>query len=415
VPLPEAFSLTRLFIAPNAVPPDPTLTQDWVGGIMTTWDPISFANTVQVGPVVYRNLPVVSPNGLTVGTVLLAKAPGGYIVIGMLGTAKSVTLIDPIRYRSLRDDVSVTSSIAMADAGVLNFLLNVDTQYGVDGALYYNAGGTSHIKFGWTGPPNMACKWNTFGDISSGTDDFPIFDTVTAYGDASTQVIFGFGHSAVARPSAWFSTSDTGGLLQLRFSQSVSNATPAVLQAGSWLRISELGPASGATTFVKTYTCTGSRSYDGSGNPIATPDGDNNMYTWSLSGRGNGSERHMWTFPAATIRTDLAGATVLSAQMFLYCFDGSSFPADYNWKWSTTSAIAGTWPTNGFGGLDVKNVWAKNSWAGFDVTSELVNVLNNNANSVLGGSYNFTDSATAMRGFGFSATYRPYIEVTYAI
>jgi hypothetical protein len=181
------------------------------------------------------------------------------------------------------------------------------------------------------------------------------------------------------------------------------------------MRIAELGPASGEQTFVKVYPATGSRSYNGSGSPISTPDGDNNLYTWSLSGRSNGNEAHMWTFDATTMRADLAGATVLSAQMFLYCFAGSSIPADLTYRWSTTATIAGTFPNNGFGGDDIKNLWQVNSWNGFDISSQMANIINSNANSVLGGSYNFSDSASGFRGYGFSASYRPYIQVTYAV
>lgn len=412
--LPESFSLTRLFVSPNAVPADPTLTPDWIGGVMLTWDAISFANTVQVGPVVYVNLPVVNPNGLTEGTVLLANAPGGYIVMGMLGTSKSVTVIDPIRYRVLRTDISVTSSTTPVSAGLLNFLLNTNTQYAIDGCLFYNASTTSSIKLAWDGPPNMACKWSNWGTQDTSFTHL-LFDTVVAYGDASTQETYGWGHSAVMHPKGWFATSDSGGLLQLRFAQNTSSTTPSILQAGSWLRIAELGPASGTQTHVNVYPCTASQSYNSSGAPIASPDGVNNMYTWSLSGRNNGDEQHMWTFNAAQIRSDLAGATVFSAQMFLYCFAASSSPADYNWQWSTTATIAGTMPTNGFGGLDVKNLWVVGTWNGFDITSQISSILTGNANSVLGGSYNFTDSATGMRGYGYSPSYIPYVQVSFAI
>lgn len=414
VTVPDAFSLTRLFIAPNSVLPSPTLAQDWVGGVMTAWDAVSFANTVAVGPVIYQNLPVCSPNGLTTGTVLLAKAPGGYIVIGMLGNAAGITLIDPIRYRVLRADLSVTSSTALVNAGNLNFLLNENTQYAIDGCMFYNSNNTANIKYAWNGPPNMACKWSAWGTQDTSLTHL-LFDTVTAYGDANTQEVFGWSHSAVSHPKAWFATSDTGGILQLRFAQNTSNATPAILQQGSWMRISELGPASGSQTYIKVYPATGSRSYDGSGNPIGSPDQDNLMFTWSLGSRSFGSEAHMWTFDATTMRSDLAGATILSAQMFLYCVAASSTPADLTWKWSTTSTIQATWPTNGFGGSDVQNLWVPGNWNGFDISSQMANVINNNANSVLGGSYSFTDSSAEFRGYGFSTSYRPYIQLTYAV
>jgi len=410
---PGAFSLTRLFITPSAALPTPGLAQDWVGGLMTQWDAVSFANTVQVGPVIYRNLPVVSPNGMSVGTVLLAKGPAGYIIMGNLGTSSAVTFIDPIRYRALPGDINLPST-TLIDAGILNFLLNTNTQYAIDGALSYISTTSNDIRFAWTGPANMAVKWNMHG-LSNATLNEILTDVVTGYGDGSPQTIQGLGTTpTMCHPKGWFATTDTPGLLQLRVSLD-SGTTAGTLQQGSWLRISELGPFGGANTFIKVYTATGSRSYDHNGNYIGAGDGDNNMYTWTLSGRPYGSESHMWTFPAATMRADLAGATILSAEMFLYCFAASSSPADLTYQWSTTAAIAGTLPNNGFGGADIKNLWNVPGWAGFDISSQMANIVSNNANSVLGGSYNFSDSASGFRGFGFGASTRPYIQVTYSI
>jgi hypothetical protein len=410
---PDAFGLSRLFISPYNVPQVPTLTQDWAGGIMTQWDPTSHANTVIVGPVTYRNLPVVSPLGLTTGTVLLAKVPGGYIVMGMLATVGN-TYSDPIRFRSLLGDVSSPiSSTALSDAGILNFLINPGRQYALDGCIFYNAGTSGHLALGWNGPPNMACKWSNWGTQNTAATHL-LFDTMTAYGDANTQVTFGWGHSAVAHPKGWFATTDTGGLLQLRFGQATSSTTASIVQQGSWLRLAELGPSSGTTTYISNYRATGSRSYDKNGAYIGSPDGDNNMYMGSFSSRSFGNERHMWTFNAAQIRTDLTGATVLSAQMFLYCFRCDSAAGDYNWYWHTASTIQTTFPTGGFGGLDVQGAWSSiPAWASFDITAQITYIINNNANSVAGGPALFSDASTAFRGFG-TANYQPYIQITYA-
>jgi hypothetical protein len=413
VTVPDAFSLTRLFITPSSVPPDPTLAQNWVGGVMTQWDAVSFSNTVIVGPVTYRNLPVVSPNGLTVGTVLLAKGPAGYIVMGMLGSASAVTLIDPIRYRSLVGDLAVPTT-TLIDAGILNFLVNENTQYSIDGAIFVTANSSSDIKFAFNGPANMAAKWGMYGLTTGTVVNGVNVVALNAYGDTATLSYGGTSGLQVGGMWGWFATTDTPGLLQLRVGLD-SGSTAATLGQGSWLRISELGTFGGANTFIKIYTATGSRSYDHNGNPIGGTDQDNNMYTWSLSGRSFGNEAHMWTFPASTMRSDLAGATILSAEMFLNAFAASSSPADLTYQWSTTSSIAATFPNNGFGGQDIKNLWNIPGWAGFDISSQMVNILSNNANSVLGGSYNFSDSATGFRGFGFGAATRPYIQVTYSI
>lgn len=408
---PSAFNLTRLFITPSSVPADPTLAQDWVGGVMTQWDAVSFANTVTVGPVTYRNLPVVSPNGLTVGTVLLAKGPAGYIVIGMLGKSSAVTFIDPIRYRALPSDITLPNT-TFQDAGILNFLLNENTNYGIDGQLFYNSTSSNDIKFAWSGPANMSAKWGMFG-LSNATFNEILTDVVTGYGDASPQTIQGLGAVALCKPGAWFGTTDTPGLLQLRVALD-SGTTAGTLNQGSWLRITELGPFGGANTFVKIYTATGSRSYDSSGSPIGGTDQDNNMYTWSLSGRSFGQEQHMWTFDSTTMRSDLAGATILNASIFMNCFSASNSPADLTWKWCTASTIQSTMPS-GFGGYEVKGAWVPPGWGSFDISSQINDVINNNANSVLGGSYHFSDSSSGFRGYGFSAATRPYLQVTFSV
>ncbi|MGH3986929.1 MAG: hypothetical protein ACRDTZ_06380, partial [Pseudonocardiaceae bacterium] len=299
----DPFSLTRLFITPSAATPNPTLAQDWVGGMMTEWDAVSYFNTVIVGPVTYRNLPVVSPNGLTTGPVLLAKAPAGYIVIGMLSRASSANLIDPIRYRRLASDLNLPNT-TLIDAGVLQFPMKSDTEYAVDGAMYYNSTTSNDIKFAWTGPPNMAVRWGMFGTDNATTYSI-LPETLSTYGDANPQTVQGGGVPIQCRPSGWFATTDTPGLLQLRVALA-SGTTAGTLQQGSWLRISELGSAAGASTVTKIYTCTASRSYDDSGNPIGAPDQDNNVYQGIFPDRSHGSEKAMLIFPGSTMRSDLA-------------------------------------------------------------------------------------------------------------
>lgn len=406
----SAFSITRLFVAPEPSQAPPTLAQNLVGAVMTQWDAVSFSNTVNVGPVTYRNLPVVSPNGLTVGTVLLEKGPAGYIIMGMLGNASEVTFIDPVRYRVLPADVSI-SSTTMASVGILNFLLNTNTQYGIDGEIFMNSPSVGY-NFAWNGPADMAVNWGIYGPFDTAVSGITA-QTQQAYGDGTTVAVSTNKAPQLCKPGAWFATTDTPGILQMRCALQ-SGTTAGTIQKGSWLRIMELAPTGGTTTHVNIYPATGSRSYDHNGNPIGSPDQDNNLYTWSLSGRNFGSEQHMWTFNAAQMRTDLAGATILAAQMYLYCFASSGSTADLTYEWCTVSTIQATMPTTGFGGADIKSAWTPPGWGNFDISGQMTNILNHNANSVLGGSYHFSDSSSGFRGFGFSVATIPYIQIVYA-
>lgn len=410
----DDFGLTRLFLRH----PVGQATQEWMGGQMTAWNPVSYSNTVVVGPVTYTDLPVVSPNGLTEGPVLLARVANGLIVTGMLANVGGLQL-DPIRYRGLLADIPSSSS-TLIDAGVLNFLLNTDTQYALDGALFYDANSASDIKWGWSGPSNMSVKWCMRGQADAATN-YTLLTTITDYGDANTQRNYGWGYSAQAAPRGWFATSDTPGLLQLRFAQGTTDATAALLQRGSWLRLSEIGPASGATTFIKLYAATASRSYNGSGNPIGGTDGDNNVYQGD--GRdGYGNERSMLIFPGSTIRSDLTGATVLAARLFLYCFtveetkgslveprteSNTSVPATYN-------------PTEDSPNTSLHDAWPVPGWE--SVECLLKGGADSLMNGILGGDNavglpptTFGLAWTGFRGYGYSVSLRPYLQVTYAI
>lgn len=70
--------LTRLFLPPTVG----AGTQLFASAVMTVWDPVTHANTVTNGVVVYTNLPVINAAGLVPGLVLMVNAPGGPIVLG---------------------------------------------------------------------------------------------------------------------------------------------------------------------------------------------------------------------------------------------------------------------------------------------------------------------------------------------
>lgn len=60
-------------------------TQLLMGATLTTWDGVTFANTVVIGgTVTYTNLPVINPATITTGRVLLANTPAGPIILGRI-------------------------------------------------------------------------------------------------------------------------------------------------------------------------------------------------------------------------------------------------------------------------------------------------------------------------------------------
>lgn len=413
----DAFSLPHVLITPltatqQALSAQTASIQSWTGGVMTMWNPISYTNTVVVGPNTYRNLPVVSPNGLTEGTVLLAQVPGGFVVMGMLAEVGSQQL-DPIRFRALPADLTV-SSATLANAGVLNFLVNAETQYAVDGALFFTASAACDVKFAWNGPPNMSTKWSMNGIYDSTFTTYTQVAAATTYGDTTTQTLYVYANSQQCTPCAWFMTGDTPGTLQLRIAEG-PDAKLLTLQQGSWLRISELGAAGGAATYINQYNCTASNSYDHNGNPIGGTDGANNMYIGANSGRSYGTESSMWVFPGAQIRSDLAGAALDSAKAWFYCFLASSVNSvALNYYWHTDSTTPSTYPSSGeFGGAVVPMPITPPGWAFIDVTAQMGGILSGGANSMLlqGVSANYPGG---FRGFGYSPNYLPHLQITFS-
>lgn len=75
-------------------------------------------------------------------------------------------------------------------------------------------------------------------------------------------------------------------------------------------------PPPAVATYTKTYACTWSGSYNGSGNK-STFGGSNLAYQGDI-GDGQGNRKSLLGFPYATIAADLAGATINSCTLTLY-------------------------------------------------------------------------------------------------
>ncbi len=122
-------------------------------------------------------------------------------------------------------DTSVVSSTALVNATGLVAPVEASAHYWWRLLLLFNSAATPDGKVAWTVPTGADGWWGTVGQTVGVTD----------YGDSATLLIDGAFTLAVLE--GWLVTSSTAGNLQLRWAQNASNATPAIVRAGSMLSI----------------------------------------------------------------------------------------------------------------------------------------------------------------------------------
>lgn len=387
--------------------------QDWIGGELSGWNPQTGQNTVVVSGVSYTDLPITNPSTITNGPVLLARTATRLVVIGMLATVGGADALDPIRYRHLTTDLpAVVSSTTMRDATGLSFLVAADVAYALDGAIFYQAPDVPNLSLAFTAP-DCTARWGAFGLVSTGAvgiDDWFIETKATeAVGDANFQIVDGNATPRVCLPHGWFAF-NAPGQLQLRFAQGASDAGSTIIRAGSWLRLTTLGLSAGLTTTSKIYTATASRSYDGSGNPIGSPDQDNNIYRGDF--RSFGNERAIVIMPGATMRADMAGPiSIVSAKLWLNAFvqETGTSAADFDTATDTVVPATLAGPAASTGTVLTPDVIG---WGYLDATSIVAAILAGDNALVLKPS-TFGFYGAGFRGFGAAVGTRPYLEVTY--
>lgn len=205
---------------------------------------------------------------------------------------------------------------------------------------------------------------------------------------------------------------------------STSTAYPIVTTNNMILTVEDIGPnlgvtgggtgtPSGATQFTKKYTSTVSDSY---ASPSGNRENDaSNLYTGQLAGRTNGSnENSLWVFPGATIRSDIAGATIQSARLWMYCTGSSGASGGAFISYVSNTTIPSTVPATGTDGANHSSDWPVPGWGSIDIAAALASSIvagSKNAvllqNSVLSGSASFWGAGHA----GFE----PYIQITYTV
>lgn len=187
------------------------------------------------------------------------------------------------------------------------------------------------------------------------------------------------------------------------------------------LWIEDAGPRIASSTGTRTttkYLATVSQSYidaSVSGNPIPSPDGINNMYQGKLSGRNFGNEFAVCSFPGSTIRSDLSGKTIVSAQLWIYCTNSSGasggafigYTADTTPQSSYPSGVTLVAPTPG----NMPSSWPVPGWGAIDISGTISAILSNGGNSVFIG-HATIDGSASFYGVGTTA-FIPYIQITY--
>lgn len=389
--------------------------REMMGARLTAWNPQTFANTVIMGGQTYNDLPVINPTALDIGPVVLTRTPAGLAILGVinrLGGAQP----DLLRLRSLRSDVSVFNSTALVNAGDLNFPVQTFTTYALDGMIMSTAPSQSDARMAFTGPPNMIFRWGPFGQLvgaaASGIDS----TVVDGYGTGITEGINGQGVLTQAHVHGYLDVGDTPGILQMMWAQdTASTVGAAVLRAGSWLRLSELGGGKGGKVVTKTYPITNSRSFRGDGTNLG--DGNNVHLGDYDPTRPYGNERAQLGFDGAAIRSDLTNASVRTARVWLYCYEAENSTGSFVGIDAGT-AFTSTYDPAFDSAASISYSVVKNAWNYFDInygTAAFLPKILTGSNIMGLPPTPFGGYATGYRGYGFSAALRPYIEITYVV
>lgn len=171
------------------------------------------------------------------------------------------------------------------------------------------------------------------------------------------------------------------------------------------------GSPPGTNTFTKQYFATASQVYDSSFNSESDP---NNLYIGQLSGRTHGSnENSLWCFPGSTIRSDVSGATSITARLYMYCTGSSTTDGSVFLSWMTNTTPPASIGGAGSGGSNRLSVWPSvPSWSFVDITADLSSqIVANSMNAAYLQKTGLTGSCS-WYGQG-NATFKPYIQVTY--
>ena len=172
------------------------------------------------------------------------------------------------------------------------------------------------------------------------------------------------------------------------------------------------GAPTGAVQYTKNYQASSSSSWDSSGVYIGSPDGANNMYTGGLSGRTHGSnESSMWCFDGTQIASDISGATIQQARLYMYCTNSSGASGGCFTSWRTNATPPSTSPGTGSSGQNNTSNWPVPGWGFVDISGQLSNITSGGCKAIMLQSTGLSGSAS-FYGFG-TPTSLPYLQIVY--
>jgi hypothetical protein len=141
----------------------------------------------------------------------------------------------------VKTDVSKISSTTLADATGLAVTLAASATYAIDAYLAYVAVEAADIKISLSAPEGSTGHWGLMPLAAATTGSLGNLDGTrqSGFGDSVTQTAGGssvLSGQMMCQPHAYVVTSGASGLLQVRFAQATSSASPTLIKAGSWIR-----------------------------------------------------------------------------------------------------------------------------------------------------------------------------------
>lgn len=213
----------------------------------------------------------------------------------------------------------------------------------VGGRLYYISTTPLRCDNGNFTAQDLEYKWVVTDSLGNGPTDLAGGrDTVDNFTMIAPGVLFALDSDPLVTATVTFAlqSREFGGGTNLTFANPGGWNVFAqdVGALGTAMDNGGIGNPSGTQEITTTWRATDSQSYDGSGNPFA----DNELLWRGNWGDGKGNTRSIAIFDGADIRSELTGATVLSAVLGMWCTDTQETLGSLGFEGATNTTPPGT-------------------------------------------------------------------------